>query len=369
MQYIKTCCFFLFLSSLSFSAFTQSTYLAPGDKQAYILSRMEILMGKDSILNFSKNQPLNRQKYIVAALPSIEAFQENNDPSEADKYNLRSLYLNNQEFLSSEQREDFKSKKPFWKKLFTSPANLFETHSKDFDLVINPLLSFQLSKEKDNDANLFLNSRGISIRGKIANRIGFYTSLVENQERAAGYVQEWITEREAVPGVGNYKEYRDAGGTDYFDARGYITFTAAKYIDIAFGYDNQFIGNGYRSLFLNNTGSSNLFLKLNTRIWKFNYQNLFMELHNADRRTCDKLLGKKYAAMHHLDMAVAKWLNIGLFEGIVFNRPNRFDFSYLNPIIFYRSVEFQNGSPDNAIAGLDAKANLFGKVQLYGQLL
>jgi hypothetical protein len=138
---------------------------------------------------------------------------------------------------------------------------------------------------------------------------------------------------------------------------------------VAFGYDRNFIGNGHRSLFLSDFGNSNLFLKLNTRIWKFNYQNLFMELHNADNRIGDRLIGKKYAAMHHLDVAINKWLNVGLFEGVIFGRPNRFDFGYLNPIIFYRSVEQQNGSFDNSVAGLDLKANLPHKIQVYGQLM
>jgi hypothetical protein len=81
------------------------------------------------------------------------------------------------------------------------------------------------------------------------------------------------------------------------------------------------------------------------------------------------LLGKKYAAMHHLDIGITKWLNIGLFESIVFGQRNRFEFGYLNPVMFYRSAEQQNGSPDNAILGVDAKANLLKKFQLYGQLV
>jgi hypothetical protein len=107
---------------------------------------------------------------------------------------------------------------------------------------------------------------------------------------------------------------------------------------------------------------------MNTRIWKFNYQNLFMELHSAEIPGGDKLLPKKYAAMHHLDVAVTKWLNIGLFEGVIFGRKDRFDFGYLNPIIFYRSIEQQNGSFDNSVVGLDAKANFDRKLQVYGQL-
>jgi hypothetical protein len=56
-------------------------------------------------------------------------------------------------------------------------------------------------------------------------------------------------------------------------------------------------------MMLGDQSNGNLFLKLNTRIWKINYQNLFMELHNTEKRTGDRLIGKKYAAIHHLDIA------------------------------------------------------------------
>ena len=173
---------------------------------------------------------------------------------------------------------------------------------------------------------------------------------------------------EAVPGAGNYKTFKTTG-YDYFDARGGISFNVTKYIDVAFAYDRNFIGNGYRSMMLGDQSNSNLFLKLNTRIWKINYQNLFMELHNTEKRTGDRLIGKKYAAIHHLDIALTKWLNMGLYEAVVFGRKDHFEFGYLNPIIFYRSIEFQNGSFDNSLAGLDLKANVAKKFQLYGQLV
>ena len=102
------------------------------------------------------------------------------------------------------------------------------------------------------------------------------------------------------------------------------------------------------SLFLDDFGNNYLFLKLNTKIWKLNYQNLFMELMPQFRKDKgDVLLDRKYAAMHHLSMNVTKWLNVGLFEGIVFGRTNHFDFQYLNPIIFLRHIEGTVGSPDN----------------------
>ena len=95
-------------------------------------------------------------------------------------------------------------------------------------------------------------------------------------------------------------------------------------------------------------GNNYLFLKINTRIWRINYQNLFMELHSPDNGIANVLIPKKYAAIHHLDIAITKNFNMGLFEAVIFGRKNHFEFGYLNPIIFYRSIELSNGSFDNS---------------------
>jgi capsule assembly protein Wzi len=357
----------LFIFALPFIASSQTTFLPQGDKQNIFLERLEIKLGKDSVLNFSKTKPFLR-KYVTR-----RAYEYGHEYgltlSKTDAYNLNSLYLNNIEFIPAEERDQYKSKKPFLKSFYKTPANLIEVHVKDFDLEVNPVFQYIVSKEKDNDQRLFLNTRGVTLRGSIAKKINFYTYLTDNQERDPSYVQKWIGDRTAVPGEGFYKTFKAAGGVDYFDARGYVTFNVTKYIDVAFGYDKNFIGSGYRSLFLSDFGNSNLFLKLNTRIWKINYQNLFMELANADPNTGDRLVGKKYAAIHHLDMGVTKWLNIGLFEAVIFGRKDHFEFGYLNPVIFYRSAEQQNGSFDNSLAGLDFKANVAHHFQLYGQFM
>ncbi len=347
-----------------FYGFSQSTFLTEDEKSTILLERLEIKARTDSFFNFSKTKPFSRRHTVNA----VDHYLRKPDGfSGVDVYNADRVMMNNLEYVPEQNRNRYHSRKPVWKHFYKTPANLFEVHVKDFDLVVNPVVQFTLSKENDNGQSLFHNTRGVVVRGRIANKIGFFSYLTDNQERSPLYVQDYIAERKAVPGAGFYKRFKAAGGVDYFDARGYITFNVTRYIDVTFGYDKNFIGNGQRSLFLSDFGNSALFLKLNTRIWKFNYQNLFMEVQHADDRVGDRLIGKKYAAMHHLDMAVTKWLNIGLFEGVVFGRKDRFDFGYLNPVIFYRSIEQQNGSFDNSIIGLDAKANLAGKFQVYGQ--
>jgi hypothetical protein len=60
---------------------------------------------------------------------------------------------------------------------------------------------------------------------------------------------------------------------------------------------------------------------------------------------------------------------VGLYESVVHSRTDFFDFQYLNPIIFYRSVEQTKGSPDNAMIGLNFKINTHFNTVIYGQVL
>jgi hypothetical protein len=73
--------------------------------------------------------------------------------------------------------------------------------------------------------------------------------------------------------------------------------------------------------------------------------------------------------MHHLSLQVTRWLNLGFYEHIMEEGKYGLQLSYLNPVIFYRSVEQQLGAAGKANIGFDFKANIAKAVQLYGQLL
>lgn len=80
----------------------------------------------------------------------------------------------------------------------------------------------------------------------------------------------------------------------------------------------------------------------------------------------------KYMANHYLSWNATKRLNIGFFESVVWaNLNNRgFDFSFVNPIIFYRSVEFASSSKaGNALLGFTGKYKISNQFNAYGQFL
>ena len=266
------------------------------------------------------------------------------------------------------------NRKPLLKYFYKTPANLWELDAKNFKLRINPIINAQMAKDKYDDELIFTNLRGIELRGSVDNRVHFYTNILEQQTRFPNYGTDWIQKHNAVPGAGLYKTYQSLvfnikNGYDFLNAQGLVSFNATPHIGVQFGHGNNFVGDGMRSLFLSDFSNNYFFLKLNTKVWKFQYQNIFAELAASNRLTGDNLLPKKFLASHHLTYNITPNLNVGIFESVVLSRKQQFEVQYLNPIIFYRSVEHALGSPDNVLIGANGKWNIAKKCQIYGQIL
>ncbi|MBZ5858200.1 hypothetical protein [Flavihumibacter profundi] len=362
MQVIKRLLYILSLL-VPVVGFSQSTLLPQGYKHQPLMDRLEIRF-RDSAMSFQNLKPFDRKSWVgvLERLDTTAVF------SKADAHNINSALMNNSEWVTG-SKESFQSRKPFLKTLYITKTDLVHVDVKDFFLTVNPVFQFMVGKESGTDEKMFQNTKGATARGLIAHKIGFDFYLTDNQERPPYFVKQFEDTFHAVPGNGFYKAFKETA-YDYFDARGSVYFNVTKYINVQFGYDKNFIGDGYRSFFLSDFSSNYLFLKLNTKIWKLDYQNLFMELTPQEPiNNGSVLLDKKYAAMHHLSWQANRWLNIGLFESIIYGRENHFEFSYLNPIIFLRSIEQQNGSKDNANVGFDFKTNVAKRFQFYGQVL
>ncbi len=370
MQGKKTSVFTFLFMLISFFCFAQTDYISLGNKQYGFLDRLDIKLQNDSVLSFSTMKPFDRKK-ITRRVLYLDSLDKSGalpiELSDIDRYNLRSLVMNNSEWAPGYE-DSFKTRKPLFNAFFKTPAHFFEKRSNDFVVIADPVLNLQIGKERTNGNSLYVNTRGILIKGQIDNRVGFYTYITENQERDPLYVQAFVQKNHAVPGEGYYKKF-GTNGYDYFDARGGISFNAGKYFDFQFAYDKLFIGNGYRSLLLSDFSSNYLYFKMNTQIAKFNYQTVFAQTTAPFGRFSDTLRPKNYMMLHHLSLQVTRWLNIGVYENVMYNDHNGIELAYLNPVIFYRSIEQQLGSSGKANIGLDFKANAVKNMQFYGQLL
>lgn len=269
------------------------------------------------------------------------------------------------------------SRKPILKYFYRSPAHLFEVRVPHFYLNINPMLDISGGMERYNGENhiVFLNRRGLQLRGNIDNKVHFYTNIIESQASYPTYITHRILEGSAVPGAGFYKTYdsqftpQPNDGVDFLMSQGYVSFNATRFIGIELGHGRHFIGDGHRSLLLSDFANNYFYLKLNTQVWRINYQNIFAELTQDHAPVANNVYPKKYMAAHHLSINILKNLNIGLFESVIFGRDGGFDLQYLNPLILYRTVEQMLGSPDNVTLGMTARYDFFKHFSLYGQIV
>lgn len=183
-----------------------------------------------------------------------------------------------------------------------------------------------------------------------------------------------------IPHEGFWKEFKEGKGVDFFQARGYITFEATKHINLQFGHDRFFIGNGYRSLIFSDFSPPAWFIKGNVKVWKLNYMFLLNQM-TADvtgnlggLKSASGGYPNKFTALHHLSINIGKKFNLGVFEVVAFSPgdstgTDHFRLDYLNPVIFYRAIEQQNGSSDNVLLGMDFKWNAARKISFYGQFM
>ena len=322
------------------------------------------------------NIPFSHSFYsqFDAALNQVGA--NNHTASKPFSYSEVSKYYN----LKENNNINKKQTSNWWGKKFWND-NLIEFQGNDFWFSLNPIFDLQSGKSllKENEKNTFVNTRGIQVQGGLGNSLNFTSTIYESQGVFANYFNSFAESIRPsggnpaiIPGVGIAKRFK----TDAYDfplAEANLTFAPIKFINIQLGYGRNFIGDGYRSLLLSDGASPYSFLKINTSFWKIKYSNTYASLKDVSPiATVDGTYATKYMANHYLSINITNSLNIGLFESVIWaNTNNRgFDANFLNPIIFYRAVEFSSSSKSgNALLGMTYKYKYNSNINFYGQLL
>jgi len=248
---------------------------------------------------------------------------------------------------------------------------------KDYWITLDPGVDLQIGK--DDQVNTYNNTRLVYTQGAIGKQINFFAVVYESQGRFADYFNRYAESIKPdggnpaiIPARGIAKKFKE-DSYDYPIATGYVSYTPSTHFNIQLGHGKNFIGDGYRSLFMSDNASPYPYFKLNTTFWKIKYTNTWMSLRDVRSEVTDNgSFRTKYMANHYLSYNVTKRWNLGLFESVIWENDNDrgFDFNYLNPIIFYRAIEFSTGSRGgNALIGLSSKFKFTDRVNAYGQLI
>lgn len=248
----------------------------------------------------------------------------------------------------------------------------------DFHLRIDPVINFAGGYDLENGGkSLWINTRGIAAQGDIGpeRKVSFTATFRENQGKYPDYLVPFIKYYDVIPGQGKVRKFKGSN-FDFANATGYVSYTPSKYFNFQLGHDKNFIGDGYRSMLLSDNALYYPFFKITTSVWKIKYMNLYCEFDDAISGSVDSLIGitRKWGSFHYLSFDMFDWAQIGLFEGIIWPtndsaRYRGFDVNYLNPIIFFRPIEFGLGSPDNAVMGANLKLIPFDDLIVYGQFM
>lgn len=321
------------------------------------------------------NIPFSHSYYAHFDSALNQVGSNNHTGSKPFTYNEVSKYYD----LAAE-REKIKLSYSGWveKKLFDE--NLVEIKGDGYWFTFNPILDVQFGKSTGGDVSAtFVNTRGIQFQGGLGEQVNFTTTIYESQGRFADYYNQYAQSiapsgggPAIIPGIGIAKTFK----TDAYDfpmAEANLSFTPNKFFNLQLGYGRNFIGDGYRSLLEGDGASPYPYFKLNTTFWKMKYTNTYMWMKDVRADvTADRTYATKYMANHYLSWNVTKRLNLGFFESVVWaNTNNRgFDVNFVNPIIFYRAVEFSSSARSgNALLGLTGKYKVNNSVNVYGQFL
>jgi hypothetical protein len=343
-------------------SYAQGAYV-PYDREYYHkVDRYEILQGRNNPFFNSGFKPYRRDilaQYLDSLAENPEVIR-----SKADQFNLDFLNQDNWEFS---KRPIPPSKKPFLKSLYQRPGDFAHYEGEDFGIHLSPVIYLSGGTETDNVRNPARLARGLVVRGSVDKKVGFYTYLTTSEVFFPSWVKSFAENNGAVPGEGFWKEY-EGDGYSYFSALGHVSFQVTKHIEIQAGHDRNFAGEGYRSFQISDFSNPYMFVKFNTKVWKFQLTNLWTQMtadvfYNRGRPT-DGRYPQKYFAYNRLGFNVGKNLNLGFFSSVMTDKIN---FNYFNPIIFLRWVEQQQGTPDKVMLGLDAKWIFTPGMKLYGQ--
>lgn len=329
-------------------------------------------IGVNNIFQSTLQIPLSHQNYN-----NLSRFEFANSTHTAVKpysYERVSQFIN----LDSIQKNLTKDKKTWLGRKFWN-ENMLRVQGDNYWFHLDPVADLQIGKDDSEQDYTYNNTRAIRVEGGLGSKIAFSSSLFESQGRFADYFNSYAHEIKpavdgyaVVPGRDISKEFK-GDAFDYPLVTGYLSVKPMDMVDIQFGHDRNFIGDGYRSLFLSDVGSPYTFLKINTTFWKIKYTNTWTWLRDTNAFTDDnEPYKRKFMALHYLSWNATKKLNIGLFESVIWAKTEDrgFDVQYLNPVIFYRALEFSNGTKSgNAMLGLSLNYKFTNKIKFYSQFI
>ena len=199
-------------------------------------------------------------------------------------------------------------------------------------------------------------------------------TFVGGQVSYPNFTDTLVSQYKVIPGLGT--AYGNNNKYTFTNFTGHLSYSPIRILNFQLGKDKMFIGDGYRSLLLSDIANNYPYFKTTVNIWKLQYSvwySAFKDVYNPANGIPNNALNK-FGTFHYLSYNATPDFNISLFETEIWqgkdsSRYRGFDPNYLNPVIFYRPIEYSLGSGDNALIGLNSSFKFLEQYKLYGQVV
>jgi hypothetical protein len=242
-------------------------------------------------------------------------------------------------------------------------------------LLIRPVYDVNVGYDLTSNRLLTTTVGGAILDADYKQKIGIEIRFAGGNVTLPDFLDSIVTASHTMPGYGDRAYSIGKASYTFQHISGNLIWRPSKIFNLQIGRDKHFWGDGYRSLFLSDGSAAMPYIKQTTTIWKFQYVSLFtwMQDYTVSQNSV-KNFRNKFGTFHYISFNAAKWWNIGVFESVIWqgndsHRVRGFDPDYLNPVIFFRPVEYSLGSSDNAMLGFASKFRLNRNNQVYFQLL
>lgn len=246
-----------------------------------------------------------------------------------------------------------------------------------FSFWVDPYINFELGME--NGKRLYKNTRGYIARGDIGKNFSFESSFCENQAVFPTHVDSFVQLMGVAPGQGRVKSFKN-NGYDFAMASGYVSYSFLKHFNVQAGHGKHFVGDGYRSVLLSDNAFNYPFLRATATFGKWQYTQLYAQLMNMNKgntqtpKYTEPLYQKKAGSFQLLNYAPFKWLQVGFFQGLMWQAADsmnrqHFNAYYFNPVIGVSTAAYGlYNSNYNVMAGLNIRFNFLKSYSVYLQL-
>ncbi|MEA3451310.1 MAG: hypothetical protein U9Q83_05340 [Bacteroidota bacterium] len=239
-------------------------------------------------------------------------------------------------------------------------------------LIISPFIN--LSQSFDLKTNNFAYDYllGVEVTMEFFNKLRLNIIPYYSFFKPESFLSDFVDTLSVIPNIGSTLNNKNA----YGGFIGSLIYSPQDYIFFELGNGKTFFGDGYRSLLLSDNTSPYPYFKTTVDVGNIKYVYMLAKQRDFDFRYSDNFtdLYPKYTFTHYLSFNFLKRLNFSMFETVVtspydsLGARRGIELNYLNPVVFLRSVEMQQGSPDNVLVGFSGHLKIFKSGMLYGQV-